>query len=356
MKALFVAVSQNAKTGSIPATITERGSCWSGCALYDKGCYAFYGALAHFWTGVSQGSRGGSWDELCAKVAALPRRTLWRYAQAGDLPGRGATIDTELLSRLVHANRGKRAIAFTHKPVLPGTKIEATNRSAVAAANRLGFTVNLSANNPAQADALAELKIGPVVTILAHDYARRAMRHRSKARPDEWSETIAEWRDRIAPLQRRTPRGRRIAVCPATYSRATCQSCGACAMQREAVIGFPAHGAWRMVERATAARDVMPGESWAFHEHRTMAEVIADERLVTARHTTSPCRSARPAGFLRLRRLAQMLYSSSDDERFQQGRQMYIAGPSCPGRGLIIIGLRSRPHSGRSLHVDISTA
>ena len=93
MNALFVPVSQNAKTGPIPATITERGSCWSGCALYEKGCYAFYGALGHFWSGVSEGTRGGSWDELCAKVAALPKRTLWRYAQAGDLPGADDAID-----------------------------------------------------------------------------------------------------------------------------------------------------------------------------------------------------------------------------------------------------------------------
>jgi hypothetical protein len=87
MKAHFVPISANAKIGPIPATITERGSCWSGCALHEKGCYAFYGALGHFWSGVSEGTRGGSWDELCAKVAALPKRTLWRYAQAGDLPG-----------------------------------------------------------------------------------------------------------------------------------------------------------------------------------------------------------------------------------------------------------------------------
>jgi hypothetical protein len=56
------------------------------------------------------------------------------------------------------------------------------------------------------------------------------------------------------------------------------QNCGACARQRDAVIGFPAHGgAWRQVEKATAARDVPPGESWAFHDHRTMAEVLAAE-------------------------------------------------------------------------------
>ena len=283
MNVLFVSVSQNAKTGPIPATITERGSCWSGCALYGKGCYAFYGALGHFWSGVSEGTRGGSWDELCANVAALPKRTLWRYAQAGDLPGADDVIDAQLLWQLVIANRGKRVISFTHKPVLPDSPVAARNRSIIAVVNSVGFTINLSANNPAEADVLADLKIAPVVTILAHDYARRAVRHRSKARPDEWAETIAEWRDRIADLPRRTPAGRRLAVCPATYSNATCKSCGACARSREAVIGFPAHGAWRVVEKATAAaRDVPPGRSWVFNDHRTMAEVLADEKSVTA--------------------------------------------------------------------------
>ena len=168
-------------------------------------------------------------------------------------------------------------IDITHG--IPATSVL---QGALVLANTVGFMINLSANNPAEADALADLEIAPVVTILAHDYARRALRHRAKSRPDEWAETIAEWRDRIAPLPRRTPAGRRIAICPATYTSATCKSCGACAEPREAIIGFPAHGAWRMVEKATAARDVPPGESWAFHEHRTMAEVIADEKSITA--------------------------------------------------------------------------
>jgi hypothetical protein len=37
-----------------------------------------------------------------------------------------------------------------------------------------------------------------------------------------------------------------------------------------------------MVEKATAARDVTAGQSWAFREHRMMAQVIAEERSVTA--------------------------------------------------------------------------
>ncbi len=178
---------------------------------------------------------------------------------------------------LVAANAGKQVIAFTHKPVLGGDPVATENRRLIAAAIKAGFTVNLSADNPAHADALAELGIAPVVTVLARAYARRAVRHRYKKRRDEWAETIAEWRDRTALLPRFTPAGMRIAICPATYTDATCKSCGACARVRDTVIGFPAHGAWRVAEKATAARDVPSGESWAFSEHRTMAQVIAEE-------------------------------------------------------------------------------
>ena len=90
-------------------------------------------------------------------------------------------------------------------------------------------------------------------------------------------ETIGEYRDRISTLPTRTPAGRRIAVCPASYTDATCAACGSCAAHRKAIIGFPAHGGWRVVEKATAARDVRPGEPWTFPDHRTMASVIAEE-------------------------------------------------------------------------------
>jgi hypothetical protein len=273
----FIAVSQNAKTGPIPASIVERASCWPGCALFANGCYAETGALALHWNRVSRGLAGGSWSEFCAKVAALRPGRLWRYAQAGDLPGQGAEIDGKLLEELVAANTRKKVIAFTHKPVLGNDPVAVKNRRLIDAAVKAGFTINLSADNAAHADKLAELGIAPVVTVLGRDHARRAVRHRFKRRRDEWAETIGEWRDRTASLPRYTPAGRRIAICPATYSDATCKTCGGCARVRDAVIGFPAHGAWRQVEAAMAARDVPAGESWAFRDHRTMAEVISSE-------------------------------------------------------------------------------
>jgi hypothetical protein len=160
--------------------------------LYENGCYAESGALAMHWDRLSRGLTGGSWSEFCAKVAALRPRRLWRYAQAGDLPGYGPQIDATLLEQLVAANAGKNVIAFTHKPVLGDDPAAVENRRLISAAIMAGFTINLSANNAAHADRLFELGIAPVVTVLARDYARRAVRHRFKRRRDEWAETIGE--------------------------------------------------------------------------------------------------------------------------------------------------------------------
>src|SRR5712671_1885545 len=92
-----------------------------------------------------------------------------------------------------------------YKPVLGDNLVAVENRRLVAAAVKAGFTVNLSADNPAHADRLAEVGIAPVVTVLARAYARRAIRHRFKRRRDEWTETISEWRDGTVSLPRYTP-------------------------------------------------------------------------------------------------------------------------------------------------------
>src|SRR5258708_11357475 len=134
VKVHFSQVSQNAKTGPIPVSIIERASCWSGCALYENGCYAETGALAMHWRRVSHGLAGGSWSEFCAKVAALRPGRLWRYAQAGDLPGYGPQIDATLLDELVAANAGKHVIAFTHKPTFGNDPVPVENRRLIAAA------------------------------------------------------------------------------------------------------------------------------------------------------------------------------------------------------------------------------
>ena len=220
--------SRNEKTGPIPVSTTSYDTCPNVCPLKGNGCYAGGGPLGMHWKAVSEGKRGTTFGAFLAEVAALPEGQLWRHNQAGDLPGHGDDIDVFALTDLVNANRGKRGFTYTHKPVTGGNII---NRNAVAAANRDGFTVNLSANSPAHADELASLGIAPVVTVLSADI------------------------DGAATKTLRTPAGRTITVCPATYrDDVTCASCVLCQRQkRKTIVGFPAHGASKRKASAIAS-------------------------------------------------------------------------------------------------------
>lgn len=139
------------------------------------------------WHRVSHGLPGGAWSEFYGKIVAPRPSRLWRYAQAGDLPG--AAIDGTLLQALIAVNIGKPVIAFIHKPVLGDDPVAVQNQRLIAMAVEAGFTINLSADNPAHADLLAALGIAPVVTVLTDVYARSATRHRFKRQKDLWGET-----------------------------------------------------------------------------------------------------------------------------------------------------------------------
>lgn len=203
-------VSGNAKTGPMPVSTTSRATCPDACAFKVKGCYASYGPAGLHWRKVTNGERGAGWDAFCKEVATLPRGILWRHNQAGDLPGDGVTIDGAALNQLVNANRGKKGFTYTH--YVP----DAGNAAEIAAANKQGFTVNLSGNNIAHADQLASLEIGPVVTVLPRD-----------------AENVSY-----------TPAGRKVVACPAEKSdKVSCYTCGLCqVVDRDYIIGFRAHG------------------------------------------------------------------------------------------------------------------
>lgn len=223
--------SRNGKTGPIPVSTTAKGSC-PDCPL-SEACYAKQGPLALFWAKVSDGRTGTDFETFLGSVSALPIEQLWRHNQAGDLPGEHNAIDVDVVA----ANRGKRGFTYTHKPVLGADPAVRANRAAIAAANAGGFTVNLSGNNVAHADALAELAIAPVVTVLPIEYGRAV------AKDGQWAETLEEYRARVAPLPKKTPGGRAISVCPATFLDTNCKGCGGlCQRQnRASVVGFPAH-------------------------------------------------------------------------------------------------------------------
>jgi hypothetical protein len=204
--------SANVKTGPIPVSTTARDSCPADCAMRAE-CYAASGPLALHWSAVSAGTRGTSWGQFCESIAALPDGQLWRHNQAGDLPQVDGTVDAVKLGQLVAANQGKRGFTYSHHR-------DAASLAWIRHANAWGFTVNLSANDLRDADALADTGAGPVVVVL----------------PSTQTENTI------------TPAGRKVVVCPATQrDDVSCATCQLCQRQRGTIVGFPAHGSRQRV-------------------------------------------------------------------------------------------------------------
>ena len=210
----FVKTSANPKIGPIPATTTSGNTCPDVCPFKGNGCYVETSRLKWIWKKVTDGELGDTLSVFCQKISGLPEDTLWRHNQAGDLPGIGDAIDVPALMEIVAANDGRRGFTYTHKPVAGDTPIDRENRLAIAEANRRGFTVNLSSNDTAHADTLADIGCGPVVTVLPAGF-----------------EGDTAW----------TPAGRRIVVCRAALGKQmTCATCGRCQTQGDRpIVGFP---------------------------------------------------------------------------------------------------------------------
>lgn len=247
MKFHLTRVSSNAKVGPIPTVVIGNQSCPDACEYKGSGCYAEMGPLGMHWRKVTDGNRGVDFPEFLEQIKSLPYYQLWRYGVAGDLPGKGDRIHIGNLTKMVKANQGKRGFTYTHKP-----PHKWNNAGAILGANLAGFTVNLSSNNLAHADELKTLNIGPVVTILPHDYGE-AVEYRDpvsgkmkKARRWKWCQTDA---------------GNRVVQCPAEYrADVQCANCGGAAgplcqrADRDFIVGFTAHGAQKKKATAVASK------------------------------------------------------------------------------------------------------
>jgi ferredoxin len=229
MKYYVTERSGNPKTGPMPVVTISKASCSTTCLLMGNGCYAETGNLSFFWARVTSGEIGVDFTEFVEKVRRLPYG-LWRYGQAGDLPGDGDDIDHDMMSQLVKANRRRPVICYTHKPMTE------SNRRAIDLALEYNFHINVSANNVTEADTFSDMGYSTVV-LLDSAYGR-------KKKAKLYQETLGEYRERLMGLERSTPGGRKIAVCPAAYTTVNCLSCGICAKARPngVVVGFPAHG------------------------------------------------------------------------------------------------------------------
>lgn len=202
-------ISKNGKTGPIPVSTSTRETCPVDCAMRAE-CYGITGPLALHWNAVSAGTRGTDWSEFVGRIHALPDGQLWRHNQAGDLPGDGRTVDPVRLGELVRANLGKRGFTYSHYR-------DAESLDWIRHANEWGFTVNLSGNSLEDADTLADTGAGPVVCVLPSSQTKNT----------------------------RTPAGRPVVICPATQrDDVSCATCQLCQRQRDAIVGFPAHGSY----------------------------------------------------------------------------------------------------------------
>ena len=208
--------SANVKTGPIPVSTTTKDSCPPDCAMRAE-CYAASGPLAMHWAKVTAGERGTDWTTFVQSIAGLPDGQLWRHNQAGDLPVTPAgTVDAVKLGALVHANTGRRGFTYSHHR-------DAQSVNWIRHANAWGFTVNLSANNLADADTLADYRAGPVVVVVV-------------VLPSTQTTNA------------KTPAGRPVVICPATQrDDVSCATCQLCARQRDVIVGFPGHGTRKRV-------------------------------------------------------------------------------------------------------------
>lgn len=201
-------ISGNRKAGPIPVSITEESSCPRTCPFLGQ-CYASFGHTRLHWITVHK--YGMDWSDFLRRVAALPRRQLWRHNEAGDLPHRDGRIHRRMVLDLAKASRRTNGFTYTHH-VLDEPNVETIRR-----VHELGgFTVNASCETAAQADD-AIAKGLPAVLV------------RPSTDP--------------LPKGATTPAGHPMRRCPAEQSDMTCARCGICARtDRKTVIVFHAHG------------------------------------------------------------------------------------------------------------------
>ena len=199
----------NTKLGVIPVTRSPQVNCPDTCSLKNNGCYAENFRLGAAWK--KDLAKGFMFEDLVSKIRKLPKGSLWRHNEAGELSQDGnGNINANELELLINANKGKRGFTYTHH--VPNEH----NSKLIKDANDRGFTINLSAESLTQADTYFLMNVAPVVTLLPIESEKVTL----------------------------TPNGVRIVKCPASYNtNITCEKCVICQKStRNYIIGFPAHG------------------------------------------------------------------------------------------------------------------
>lgn len=217
-------ISGNVKTGPIPVSTSSKETCPTSCPLKNNGCYASQGPLNIHWNKVTTGERGYDWATFLKEVRKIPRHSLFRINQAGDLVGSNDVIDNEALKELTNASKHCRPFTYTHYP------LTISNIHSLTIANDNGLTINVSTNSISEVDTAMATGL-PVVTVLPHDH-------------DVSVRTLM------------TDGGNKVLVCPASLGKSiTCASCGLCQKRtRSYAIGFISHGLMKKKVSAIASK------------------------------------------------------------------------------------------------------
>lgn len=202
----------NVKTGNIMVTSSSRNTCPDSCPLKDDGgCYAENSHSKFQWNKIDNGLLKSSTDlsGLVKEVKRLPMGSVWRHNEKGDLVHNDGAIDSNALSKLVKANKGKNGFTYTHHVM------NEANIALVKDASKNGFTINSSADNLDAADEYYNKGLNTAVIMPLG------------------SEKVTT-----------TPQGNKVVLCPADKDKGIkCSNCMLCQRDsRDFIIGFEAHG------------------------------------------------------------------------------------------------------------------
>lgn len=205
--------STNKKTGKIAVSTSSKVTCPISCKFRPEnggGCYAASGPLNLHWIAVTNNKRGVSFSEFCKQLKNIEDGRMFRHNQAGDLFADGEIINRDFMAKLTASVKHLRGFTYTHHP------LNEQNVETLKQANQQGFTVNVSTESEAAADAAIANGL-PAVMVVNSDESRR------------------HWH---------TEGGNVVQVCPAQLrDEVTCKSCKLCQKRGcKVVIAFKAHG------------------------------------------------------------------------------------------------------------------
>ena len=228
-KKAFTVVSTNKKTGKMFVGKTDSSTCWNGCGIF-KACYGKYGPISWKWNDLNRMQRRyakKSWSVFLTALGNLKSGEKWRDQEVGDLPtqeSKKVRISKNRIKELATAAEHTQGWTYSHHKVLPrpwenhDSETVIHNRESIKYLNSgNGYTVNLSADNLAQADEKLALGIGPVCVTVPPNTVKDKTTN--------------------------TPGGATVRQCPHEYAGTQCIDCSWCKdKDRKFVVLFTGHG------------------------------------------------------------------------------------------------------------------